>query len=269
MYFITVNNNVNIAVDDVNPFSKKTIVLVHGWPLSHDMYEYQKDVLCEEGYRIVSIDLRGFGLSDAPCNGYTYNQLANDLYEVVTTLRLNPFTLVGFSMGGAIVLRYMTLFHGYNVCKLVLIGAAAPSFTKRPGYPYGMTKEQVDALIIQAYEDRPQMVTDFNKSFFATKKTPALEDWFKTLGFNASGIGTIKTAISLRDEDLMSDLSNVTVPTGIFHGKQDKICPYEFALIMHDSIPNSILYPFEYSGHGVFYEELKLFNQCFLEFLRM
>lgn len=267
MNYIRVKNNVKLAVEDINPRGFKTILFIHGWPLSQKMFEYQTNILSDLGYRIVSIDLRGFGQSDTTFDGYSYDQMATDIYDVINQLGLTNIILAGFSMGGAIVLRYMSLFKGYRVSKLALLAAAAPSFVQRPDYPYGFTQSDVDKLIAQASTDRPQMVADFGDMLFALPHTQNLKDWIKNIGWSASGIGTIKTAISLRDEDLRPDLKFVKVPTGIFHGKLDKICPYKFAELMHQGIENSILYTFENSGHAVFYDELEKFNQSFVSFI--
>ncbi|MDF2614717.1 MAG: hypothetical protein K0S71_2503 [Clostridia bacterium] len=267
MYYLEVERGVKILVDDLNPRGKKTVFLIHGWPLNHKMYEYQVEFLIERGFRCISIDLRGFGSSDAPAWGYFYTRLADDIYAVMRTINARELTMVGFSMGAAIAIRYVARHSGYRVTKLALLAPAAPSFTKRPGYPYGMTPEEVDALIIQASKDRPQMVTEFGKKFFASKITESFSTWFNSLGFAASGYGTIKTAEMLRDADLSSDLPKILVPTGIFHGKLDQICPFEFAIEVNKGIKNSKIYPFEQSGHAVFYDELSLFNNEFLDFL--
>lgn len=267
MFFVNSVDNNKIAVFELNPYGEKTIVFVHGWPLSHKMYEYQTDVLVELGYRVIAIDLRGFGASDTTASGYDYNSLAADLYAVITALNLYSFILVGFSMGGAIVTRYMSRYKGYGVSKLCLWSAAVPSFTKTLNNPYGSTKESVNRLIEQASTNRPQMNADFGKMLFASNPTQALRDWFQDISNRASGIGTIQTAISLRDENLFSELPSIQVPTGIFHGKLDKICPFGFAQIQNKYIKNSVLYPFERSGHAAFYDELEKFNKDFIHFL--
>ncbi|MEZ4358145.1 MAG: alpha/beta hydrolase [Eubacteriales bacterium] len=269
MYYIEVERGVKIYVNDLNPSGKKNIFLIHGWPVNYKMFEYQLDVLPKHGFRCISIDLRGFGNSDKPWEGYSYDRLADDVFMVIRSLNVNNLTLVGFSMGGPIAIRYMARHMGYKVTKLALLAAAAPSFTRRPGYPYGMSTEEVNALISKTYKDRPQMVSDFGKQFFASRITESFSNWFNSLGLSASGHATIKTAQSLRDEDMSSDLPKISVPTGIFHGKLDRICPFEFALEMHEGMKNSRIIPFEESGHAVFYDQLELFNSEFLEFLKL
>lgn len=268
MFYVKMENNVKIAVYDLNPDGRDVIFLIHGWPLDHRMFEYQLNVLPQLGFRCIAVDLRGFGRSDAPWSGYSYDRLSDDILAVVKELHLQKFSLAGFSMGGAVAIRYMARHKGYKVGKLALLSAAAPSFTQRPDYPYGMTVEEVNDLIDQIYRNRPQALSEFGQKLFSTPITETFAAWFQNLSLAGSGYGTIQTAISLRDSDLRRDLSRIRVPTGIFHGVLDQICPFEFALEMQKGIHRSTLYRFSQSGHGIFYEELDKFNAEFVEFLK-
>lgn len=268
MYTVTVQPGVKLAVFDLNPRAGETVFFIHGWPVNQRMFEYQLDVLPALGFRCVSVDLRGFGVSDKPWDGYSYDRMADDMYEIIRSLRAPRLTLAGFSMGGAIAVRYMARHRGFGVSRLALLAAAAPSFVQRPGYPYGMTAQAVDRLIDQTYRDRPQMLTDFGRSFFASKISDSFSGWFHSLGLQAGGHSTIHTAESLRDSDLRADLARIRVPTGIFHGVLDQICPFAFAGELNRGIANSRIYRFEQSGHGIFYDELKKFNEEFVGFLK-
>lgn len=268
MQYIRMNDGVKIAVYDQNASGRETILMIHGWPLSATMYEYQKELLFRAGFRVVTLDLRGFGRSDAPAGPYTYDRMATDIYTVVCRLRLHAFTLTGFSMGGAIALRYMSLFRGYGVRRLVLLAAAAPCLTQRPGYPYGVPRDDIDQWIEQASVDRPRLIADFGQMLFACPHSPELIAWLGDLSLGASGVATIATARALRDEDGRRDLKAVQVPTGIFHGRKDRIVPFELALLQQEGIPHAALFPFDNSGHGIFYDELDDFNRCFLDFLK-
>lgn len=267
MYFVNVERGVKLAVYDVNPLGKKTVFLVHGWPLNHNMFEYQLDLLPKLGFRCVLIDLRGFGNSDAPWDGYDYDRLADDLYEVIRMIGVPEMALAGFSIGGAIVIRYMARHRGYKVSRLALLSAAAPSFVRREGFPYGMTVENVNTLIAQIARNRPQAIYEFGENFFANPVTPAFAEWFRAANLTGPGYSTIKAAETLRDGDLRTDLGRINVPTGIFHGVLDRICPYDFALVLNREIKDSKLFRFEHSGHGIFYDELEKFNQEFSSFL--
>lgn len=182
-------------------------------------------------------------------------------------LQLENIALAGWSVGGAIAIRYMAQHAGYKVSKLALFGAAAPVFSKRPDYPYGMTIEEVNQLIKTTYTDCPKLVNDFGNMLFARPVTKSFKRWVYGLGIEASGHATAMLAQSLRDEDLRQDLSKINVPTGIFHGVHDLVCPFEFAELMHAGIKGSELIPFMYSGHGLFYDEMKKFNRELIRFI--
>ena len=266
MFYIQ-SNGVKIAVYDPAPSRKKVVLFIHGWPLSYKMYEYQVNLLLDKGYRPISIDLRGFGKSDMPAEGYSYNQMSADIYNVVKALGLSNFTLVGYSMGGAIVLRYMNCFRGYGVNKLMLLAAAAPCWTQRQDFPYGLTKEAVNDLIDLAEKDRPKLCENFANMLFASKHSNAVINWFEEIALSASGYGTIQTCISLRDEDGRADLLAVHVPTAIFQGDKDQVVPNSLTEYQHKHIKNSKLYTFANSGHGIVYDELEKFNETFMNFL--
>jgi len=267
MKVVRVEKNIKIAVYDLNPYGKRAILMIHGWPLSSKIFEYQQEVLVKSGFRVVTVDLRGMGNSDAPAHGYNYSRLATDIYQVVRALHLSNFTLAGFSMGGAIALRYMGLFDGYGVNKLCLMAAAAPCYTIRPGFPYGVKKEKMDEFIIQASADRPDLCKNFSQTLLHEPHSDAVKDWFRAIALTASSIGTIGAAFSLRDEDVRPDMAKVTVPTAIFHGRQDKVVPFELGIVQHKSLPGSTFYTFDNSGHAIFYDELTTFNEWLLEFL--
>ena len=121
MYYVASSDGTKLAVEDINPNAKKVIVMVHGWPLSKEMYEYQKDILVDLDYRVVSFDLRGFGDSEVSGFGYDYDQLATDLYYVIESLETSEVNLMGFSMGGAICVHYMAMYNNHKIKKLILI----------------------------------------------------------------------------------------------------------------------------------------------------
>lgn len=267
MYYVNVERGVKLAVYDLNPNGVKTVFLVHGWPLNHNMYEYQLDLLPKLGFRCVCVDLRGFGNSDAPWTGYDYDRMADDLYEVIRMIPTTRMSLVGFSMGGAAVIRYMARHRAYKISKLALLSAAAPCFVGRKDCPGGLPLENVNSMIAQISSNRPQAIYEFGQDFFAQPITPAFGEWFRSMTLSGPGYSTLKTAETLRDADLRADLNRISVPTGIFYGALDKICPYESALALNRGIKSSKLFRFEKSGHAVFYDELEKFNQEFSSFL--
>jgi non-heme chloroperoxidase len=257
-FFITVEPGVKVYVEDINPRGNKTIVFIHGWPLSHKQFEYQFDVLPAMGYRCIGIDWRGFGNSDKPINGYTYDRLADDIHTVVGALQLDHFTLAGHSTGGAIAIRYMARYNGYGVSKLVLIDAAAPK---------GFSKETANQLLTETLNDRPKMMRGVTETFFFQYITGPFSDWFFQLGLQAAGWSTAAIIILLRDENLDADLQKIVVPTLIIHGIHDKVIPFAQAQELNQKIRNSQLVPFQYSGHGPFWEERDKFNLLLTHFI--
>ncbi|MEW8995578.1 alpha/beta fold hydrolase [Clostridium sp.] len=266
-YYIRVEPNVKIYVEDLNPEGKKTILFIHGWPGSHKLFEYQFDQLPKMGYRCIGIDTRGFGNSDKPWKGYDFNRLSDDVRCVIDTLKLHDIILAGHSNGGAIAVRYMARHKGYGISKLVLIAAVAPSLIKRPGFPYGLDKETVVQLINGTYADRPKMLEGFGDIFFFQHITQPFSNWFFQLGLQAAGWSTAAIANTWINEVLFSDLETINIPTLIIHGIHDKIVPFELGEIQSKSIKNSKLIPFNYSGHGVFYDEKDKFNEELVKFV--
>jgi pimeloyl-ACP methyl ester carboxylesterase len=265
-YYVNVNG-VKIYVEDLNPESKKTIVFLHGWPGNHNLFEYQFDKLPQLGYRCIGIDTRGFGKSDKPFNGYDYDTLSDDVRGVVETLGLRDFILAGHSTGGAIAVRYMGRHNGYGVKKLVLIAAAAPSLIKRPNFPYGIDQEIVLQIINGTYRDRPQMLKEFGDMFFFKHISQAFSDWFFQLGLQAAGWATAEIAKTWINEVLFDDMKAIQVPTLIIHGIHDKIVPFILGEIQHEMIRNSMLVPFQFSGHGSFYDQKDEFNDILVRFI--
>lgn len=266
-YYITTEQNVNIYVEDLNPECDKVILFLHGWPGSHNLFEYQFNHLPSYGYRCIGIDTRGFGNSDKPFHGYDYDTLADDVRCVIDTLKLKNITLVGHSTGGAIAIRYMARHKGHGVSKLGLFAAAAPSLVKRPNFPYGVDKEVVLQIIKDTYADRPHMLQGFGDNFFYQHITCALSDWFFQLGLQAAGWSTAAIANTWLQEVLFNDLREIRVPTLIIHGIHDKIVPFELGEIQHQHIRNSKLVPFEFSGHATFYDQKDEFNEELMHFI--
>ncbi len=266
-YYIKVQPNVKIYVEDLNPNGRKTIVFLHGWPGSHKLFEYQFDQFPKMGYRCIGIDTRGFGYSDKPYDGYDYNRLSDDVRCVVDTLGLKNFILAGHSTGGAMAIRYMGRHRGHGVSKLALFAAAAPSLIKRPNFPYGANREDIINIIKGTYTDRPKMLRDFGDIFFFQHTTQPFSEWFLQLGLQAAGWATADIAKTWIEEVLFCDLEEIKVPTLIIHGIHDKVVPFELGEIQNQCIKNSRLIPFIFSGHGSFYDQRDDFNIELMRFI--
>ncbi|WP_374163661.1 alpha/beta fold hydrolase [Arcticibacter sp. MXS-1] len=267
--YVEVEPNVKLHVTDLG--EGKPVVLIHGWPLSDAMYEYQYADLIQKGYRVIGITLRGFGLSDKPGGRYDYDVFADDIKEVLDKLKIEGATIGGFSMGGATVIHYVAKYNAAHVSKLALFGAAAPIWTRRDDFQYGVwTKEDVNGLIALNNTNRPQLFENFGKIFPAneTSVSPGYGAWLGGIQAQASPYAMGEAMKALRDTDLRGDLKKIKIPTLILHGKQDKICSYDLAEQMHAGIAGSKLVPFEKSGHALFIEELDKFNTELAGFIK-
>lgn len=264
--YIEVEPNVSLHITDAG--EGRPIVLIHGWPLSDEMYEYQYNDLINKKFRVIGITLRGFGKSDKPYGAYDYDVHAADIKNVLETLEIDDAVLVGFSMGGAIAIRFVSNYDGTHVSRLALVAAAAPIWTQRKDFPYNLPKSAADELIELNSKDRPKLLADFSKIFSATETSlsEGIRSWLNGICLSASSYATAQCLVALRDTDLRSDLVKIGIPTVIMHGKKDKICSFDLAEQMNAGIAHSQIIPFENSGHSLFLEETKKFNSELIKF---
>lgn len=266
--YIEVETNVNLHVTDAG--QGRAIVLIHGWPLSDEMFEYQYNHLIDNNFRVIGITLRGFGKSSKPYGAYNYDVHAADIKMVLTKLNIKDAVLGGFSMGGAIAIHYMLIDDDKRIAKLALFSAAAPIFTQRQDFPFNLPKSAVDDLIKLNYLDRPQLLSNFAKIFSATETSlnDGIAAWLNGICISASSYATAQCLIALRDTDLRNDLSLIRIPTVIMHGKKDKICSFSLAEQMNAGITGSHIISFDNSGHSLFLEETQKFNSQLTKFAK-
>ncbi len=264
--YIEVERYVHLHITDAG--EGRPIVLIPGWPLSDEMYEYQYNDLMNKRFRVIGITLRGFGRSSKPYGPYNYDVHARDIKSVLDHLDIQDAVLGGFSMGGAIAIRYIATYNAAHVSKLVLAGAAAPIWTKRKDFPYNLSLNTVDDLIALNFEDRPKLLSNFAKIFSATETTlnEGIGKWLNGIELVATAHATGQCLYALRDTDLREDMKKIDIPTLILHGKKDKICSFDLAEQMKARIKDSQLIPFENSGHSLFLEETKKFNSELIKF---
>lgn len=143
MAFIEAKDGTKLHVKDMG--QGRPVILIHGWPLTGDMFEYQTVALLESGFRVITYDRRGFGQSGHPASGYTYDTFADDLAAVIDGLELQNVSLVGFSMGGGEIARYLSRHGASKVSKAVLVASVAGYLLKDESNPDG-----VDASVPQA-----------------------------------------------------------------------------------------------------------------------
>ncbi|MDR6157826.1 non-heme chloroperoxidase [Chryseobacterium sp. SLBN-27] len=258
--YIEVEKGVKLHVTDLG--EGQPIVLIHGWPLSDEMYEYQYQYLSRKGFRVIGITLRGFGKSDKPYGRYDFDVFSDDIKVVLDKLKIKNAVLGGFSMGGAVVIHYVTKYNSAHVSKLALFGAAAPSWSQREGFPNGIPADAAENLIKATMTNRQDLVAGLGAAFQAKEGNISknMERWLERINLDASPYATTESIKSLKDLDLRPQLSKINIPVAIFHGVQDKSCPFIWAEDLQKGIKNSKLIRFENSGHALFLEETNKFN---------
>jgi non-heme chloroperoxidase len=210
----------------------RAIVLVHGWPLSGAMWESQVNSLVDAGFRCVTYDRRGFGRSGRPVGGYDYDTFASDLDDVVTALDLDSFALVGFSMGGGEVARYIGKYGTERVSKAVLISAVPPFLLQTADNPDGVDGAVFNGMIDGIKKDRINYLSGFLLQFFnrdpgSSTPTDDVLTYNKTIAWSASAVGTQQCITAFGTTDFRADLAKFDLPTLVIHGDQDRIVPFE------------------------------------------
>lgn len=266
--FIEVEKGVKLHVTDLG--DGQPIVLIHGWPLSDAMYEYQYQALSRRGFRVIGITLRGFGQSDKPYGKYNFDVFSDDIKVVLEKLNIQNAVLGGFSMGGAVVTHYVTKYNAAHISKLALFAAAAPSWRKRDDFPYGVPEENAKALIKATMTARQDLIHGFGADFPAKEGgiSKNVEKWLEDINLQASPYAITESISALLDLDLRPQLSKITIPTAIFQGTFDKLCEPALAEQLNKGIKNSYIVKFENSGHALFVEEADKFNSELEKFAR-
>jgi non-heme chloroperoxidase len=254
--------------------SGRPVVLIHGWPLSGRSWEYQLAPLVDAGYRVITYDRRGFGSSSQPWTGYDYDTFAGDLNELLTTLDVQDATLVGFSMGGGEVARYIGRHGTERVHSAVFVSAVPPYLYKSDDNPDGglddATIEQFQQGVIG---DRIAFVEGFVEMFLAAGDTTDLvseaqKRYLVQIASSASAKGTLDCVNAFGRTDFRGDLARVDVPTLVIHGDSDGIVPFEVSgKRTHETVAGSELVLIEGGPHGLNATHAPQFNAALLAFL--
>ena len=227
MAYIKSKDGVQLHVKDVG--IGKPVVLIHGWPLTGDMFEYQSLALIEAGYRVVTYDRRGFGQSGHPASGYDYNTFADDLAAVLEGLDIRGAALVGFSMGGGEIARYLSRHGTERVAKAVLIGSVVPYLLKDASNPDGVDQSIFDDMKAQIRKDRFAFLQTFSKMFYGvgwvtSSVSDALLDWTFVLAVMASPKATIDCVDAFGKTDFRPDLAFFTIRRWLFTAPGTRPC---------------------------------------------
>ena len=208
----------------------KPVVLIHGWPLSGAFWEKQVAALVSAGHRVITYDRRGFGKSTRPMTGYNYDTFTDDLHALITKLGLKDVALVGFSMGGGEVARYIGKYGSTRVSKAVFIASITPYLLKAPDNPEGVDGSAFEGIKQAIVADRPAFLTSFFTNFYNVDllKGKRISDevvrYTWNVGVSASPRGTLDSVTAWLT-DFRKDLAHFDVPTLVIHGDNDRILP--------------------------------------------
>lgn len=255
--------------------SGQPVILIHGWPLSSDSWDDQAMALAQAGYRAIAYDRRGFGRSSQPWSGYDYDTLTDDLAAVIEQTGAKDAVIVGFSMGGGEVARYMSRHNGKSVAKAVLISSILPYRRKTSDNPTGTEQETFDQTALAINDDRPKFLSGFFKNFFGVTQgsnpvSEELLEWARGVSMQASLKATLGCAKSFTSTDFRGELAAFNVPTLIIHGTEDKIVPIDASSrLAAKGIASSTLLEYEGAPHGLFATHKAQLTTDLLDFLKV
>ncbi|KAA0971860.1 alpha/beta hydrolase [Aureimonas fodinaquatilis] len=272
MAFVEAKDGVMLHVKDMG--QGQPVVLIHGWPLTGDMFEYQTLALLEAGFRVITYDRRGFGQSGHPATGYNYDMFADDLAAILEDLDLQSVSLVGFSMGGGEIARYLARHGASRVSKAVLVASVAGYLLQDETNPDGVEPSVFEDMKAQIRKDRFAFLQSFAKQFYGvglvtSPVSQGILDWSFVHGIMASPKATIDCVDAFGTTDFRPDFAAFTIPTLVIHGTGDDIVP--IALTGHAAakgISGAQLIEYDGEPHGLFATVPDRLNHDLIEFLR-
>ncbi len=250
------------------------VVLIHGWPLSLRMWEGQVNALTAAGYRVLAYDRRGFGQSGNSTGGYDYDTFASDLNDLIEQQGLSGVTLVGFSMGGGEVARYVGRYGEGRVRRAVLAGSVTPYLLKDDTNPDGVPQAEFDAMVAGVVEDRITFLAGFFPAFYkggllAPKASDDHIAHAKSIAWRASPLGTQRCIVAFGTADFRRDLAKFTVPTLVVHGDSDAIVPFDKSgKRVPEFVKHARVEEIGGAPHGFTVTHGDQFNKLLLEFLK-
>ena len=275
-YFKTssIENRENIKLYYEDYGTGDPVILIHGWPLSAQMWEYQTQVLVEAGHRVIAYDRRGFGRSDKPWSGYDYDTLAKDLNDLITGLDLENVTIVGFSMGGGEVSRYIGNYGTSKLKKAALVSSVAAFMLKTDDNPDGVPQETFDGFKAAVRKDRLGFLKDFGNNFVnyddnKDKISEAQVHFNWSIAAGASPKGTLDCITSFGTTDFRADLEKFDIPTLIIHGDADQVVPIKPSGEQAASIVKGSRYEvIKGAPHGLVFTHTEEVNKILIDFLK-
>jgi len=226
-------NSADIEIYYEDQGTGKPVLLIHGWPLSGASWERQTAALLASGHRVITYDRRGFGRSSQPSLGYDYDTLATDTYKLIEALDLHDVTLVGFSMGGGEVARYLGKYaQPGRVSKAVFMASIVPALRKSGDNPDGVDPKVFEGIKQAIEADRFAFLDAFLKNFYNKKLVGGtdISDEAIHASFNVATASSVYAMLNCVDawlEDFREDVAQIKIPTLVIHGDADQILPID------------------------------------------
>jgi pimeloyl-ACP methyl ester carboxylesterase len=241
------------------------LLFLGGFAATVDTWNYAVLDL-QDSYRCVSVDLRGHGKSDKPASAYTYDEMCGDLQALLAGLGLRRVTLVGWSMGAAVALKYVTACDE-RIARLVMVAPATPRFTRTPTEPYGLDDAGAAATLEGIRRRFPETMADFADANFHRTDLEATKAWMLSQWLELPAYAAYAYTRTLIAEDLREHVARVAIPTAMFHGRHDTICDPGWVEYMAARIPGARTVWFENSSHALMLEEPDRFSEELRAFL--
>jgi len=273
MPYVTTDDDCELYVKEWGPEGGKPVVLIHGWPLDADSWDDIALGLASAGYRAIAYDRRGFGRSDQPWSGYDYDTLASDLGAVIDQCDASGAAIVGFSMGGGEVARYLANHGADDVSQAVLISSVVPFLVKRDDNPDGVDHSVFDQMKAGIEEDRAAFMQTFGKAFYGvgwvtSPVSQAVLDHTFQMAMMGGLWPTLACAQAFATTDFRADCAAFTVPTLIMHGTADKTVPIDSSSrIAAKLIPHAQVIEYDGGPHGLLVTHKREVTRDLLAFL--
>ena len=284
--FVTANG-IKTHVIAKGPESGRPIVFVHGFGSSTHTWRFNLEPLAAKGFRVVALDVKGFGLTAKPKDGqYHLPAYADHLLAVLETLKLDRPILVGNSMGGAIVAR-VGLLRPERVGAVVLVDAAPVDFSTKgaarrslklpnepkpenaAGRPPSELTKKLRAVLARSLITKRAVESGLRSAYVDQKfvDEQAVEIYFRALRIDgaAEALAAMADPPPLPKVELPA-LKTLKVPALIVWGRHDRVLPVRLADDFARELPRARKVVFEKSGHMPHEEEADAFNALLSEF---
>jgi pimeloyl-ACP methyl ester carboxylesterase len=249
--------------------SGRPILFLNSFALTTQIWDYQVDAFADQGYRSITFDRRGHGRSDIALGGYDYDTFADDVAAVISALDLQDLTMVGHSMAGGEIVRYLTRHGSARVARIVLLAPTTPYFAQAADNPNGVPQSRLEAVRASWRKDFPKWVADNTAPFFVPETSPAMMQTLAAQMMRCSVPVALACSKTASTTDFRADLAKVSVPALVIHGDRDASAPLAITgNPTAELIPGCRLKVYQGAPHGLMFTHIEMLNADILQFIR-